>query len=167
MATAGTGLRNASHLRRDNKTGFEGVRYVAKSGKYEAFCKLNGTRHYLGMYEDVLDAGCAASDFRLQHAAEREAIQKDVARRRSAKSKAMWDALTPEQKAERIRNATNKLTPEERKAVGQKAADTRLAKYTKAELHETYSNGQLKRTAAARRRSALKGQATRRARATA
>lgn len=55
-------------MNKNNKTGYKGVTY--RRGKYEAYGCLDGKIIRLGFYEDVHDAGIAASDWRLQHEAE-------------------------------------------------------------------------------------------------
>jgi hypothetical protein len=53
-----------------NSTGARGVTILKrKSGQtvYRAKGTLDGKRIHLGNFEDVLDAICAASDFRIQH----------------------------------------------------------------------------------------------------
>jgi hypothetical protein len=67
---AGTGLTRATHLSRLNTTGFQGVSYNRHLRKYEASYTLRGKKAYLGVFDDVLDAGVAASDYRLAHAEE-------------------------------------------------------------------------------------------------
>jgi hypothetical protein len=62
--------RRTSGLQRDNSTGARGVVYCRSAHgrkKYRAQVKLNGKYIHLGWFEDVLDAICAASDFRIKH----------------------------------------------------------------------------------------------------
>jgi hypothetical protein len=40
-----------SKIRSDNKTGYRGVVLNKKTGKYQAEYKLDGSRHYLGLFE--------------------------------------------------------------------------------------------------------------------
>ncbi len=56
-------------LRTNNRTGARGVCRVRREGRYmyRAQAGLNGKKYHLGYYEDVLDAICAASDFRIKH----------------------------------------------------------------------------------------------------
>ena len=84
MATAGTGIGRAPHLKSTNKTGFVGVSWDARRGKWRACHRLNGKIVHLGLFEDVLDAGIAASDFRLAHADE---IAEAFERGRQSRSK--------------------------------------------------------------------------------
>ncbi len=60
-------MMESSGMPKSNKTGFRGVRWDAKQKQYRAMCQVDGVRHELGYFDDVLDAGCAASDFRLKH----------------------------------------------------------------------------------------------------
>ena len=60
----------AHELRVDNRTGARGVSFCeSKKGvkKYRASCKVDKHYIHLGWYEEVLDAICAASDFRLEN----------------------------------------------------------------------------------------------------
>ena len=82
----GTGLRRATHLKSTNKTGFAGVSWDARQGKWRACHRLNGKTIHLGCFDDVLDAGIAASDFRLAHEAE---IAEAYERGRQNRSKAV------------------------------------------------------------------------------
>jgi transcription elongation factor Elf1 len=52
--------------RKDNKTGARGV-VRCKNGKYRAQVKVNKHYLHLGYFDDVLDAICAASDYRIKH----------------------------------------------------------------------------------------------------
>lgn len=42
--------------RRDNTSGFPGVTYRKRSGKYEAYIKINGKTKYLGLYDTAEEA---------------------------------------------------------------------------------------------------------------
>lgn len=111
MATAGTGVGRTTHLKRTNKTGFIGVSWEASKGKYCASVKIDGRLYHLGYFDDVLDAGCAACDFRLQHAAAIEASkQREIVNRRRA-SHRQWA----------------KRSSAERSAIGRKAWETHRA----------------------------------------
>ncbi len=107
----GTGLRRAPHLRRTNKTGFVGVSWDAGKGKYRASGTIDGRLHHLGYFDDVLDAGVAASDFRLQHAAAIKASKEREIANRSQASRKEWA----------------KRSPAERSAIGRKAWETHHA----------------------------------------
>jgi hypothetical protein len=54
-------------LRSDNKTGFRGVSYDKKCKKYRAIAFHEGKQISLGWFDDVLEAGERATDFRLAH----------------------------------------------------------------------------------------------------
>lgn len=86
MSTAGTGIRRAPHLKSTNKTGYTGVSWDARQGKWRACHRLNGKTIHLGCFDDVHDAGIAASDFRLQH---EEEIQARFEQGRLSRSKAV------------------------------------------------------------------------------
>ena len=88
-----------------------GVSWEASKGKYRASVRVDGRLHHLGYFDDVLDAGVAASDFRLQQAEAIEASkQREIANRRKA-SRDEWA----------------KRTPAERSAIGRKAWETHRA----------------------------------------
>lgn len=159
MTTLGTGLRRADFLRSGNKTGFNGVIWRPARHAYEAYGTLKGKRVYLGLYEDVLDAGIAASNYRLATEEERIAVQAAGREAVSASNRRVWANLTPAQRAERVRNATAGQTPEMRKAAQKKSP------VTTEQRREYGKAGQLKRPAKDRRASAFKGWEARRAQA--
>lgn len=108
---AATGLGRATHLKGNNKTGFKGVSWDASRKKYRAAMMIDGRMYHLGYFDDVLDAGIAASDFRLQQAAAIEASkQREIANRRRATSR-QWA----------------KRSIAERSAIGHKAWQTHYA----------------------------------------
>ena len=62
-------------LRKDNNTGARGVAYFPNNRsqkKYRAKAHHNGKQIHLGWFEDVLDAICAASDYRIVHGLNRD-----------------------------------------------------------------------------------------------
>ncbi len=159
MPSAGTGTRRANYLRLGNTTGFSGVIWRPTRGKYEAYGTLNGKRTYLGLYEDVLDAGIAASDYRLQTEDERMAIRAAAYEALSASVQRVWANLTPDQRAQRVRNATLAQDIEVRRAAQKKSPVT-------TEQRRVHSKaGQLKRPFKERSASSLKGWEVRRAQA--
>lgn len=54
-------------LRGDNTSGMRGVSYDRKRKQYRAYCRWNGKFYSLGWFDDVLDAGAAAYEFRTAH----------------------------------------------------------------------------------------------------
>ena len=46
-------------MRSTNSTGFYGVSYMKKTGKYESYIHKNGKKHYLGIYETAAEAAKA------------------------------------------------------------------------------------------------------------
>ena len=52
-------------LRKDNKTGVKGVRFV--SGKYRAAVKVAGVEHYLGRFDTIDEAATVVQQFRSKH----------------------------------------------------------------------------------------------------
>lgn len=98
LAVPGTGLRRATHLKSTNKTGYNGVSWDERMGKWRACYRLRGRTIHLGHFDDVHDAGIAASDFRLQHADE-IAASYEVGRRNKSKTvKAHKAKLSAEEK---------------------------------------------------------------------
>ena len=91
---AETGLRNT------NKSGYRGVSYDKKHRKWHAGYKLRGEWVDLGFFDDVHDAGIAASDFRLQHKEELAEIERLANISRSKKVTAYKAKLTPGQRKE-------------------------------------------------------------------
>lgn len=100
MSTAGTDIRRATYLKSTNKTGFSGVHWDARQKKWRACVRLNGKTIHLGCFEDVLDAGVAASDFRLKHEAEIAEVFERGRRRRSKAVKEHKARLSIEEKRE-------------------------------------------------------------------
>ena len=54
--------------KRTNQSGYRGVSWYTRAGKWRANYKLDGKSIHLGLFDDVHDAGCAVSDYRLQNA---------------------------------------------------------------------------------------------------
>ena len=54
-------------LRKDNKSGAKGVRFVQKIGKWRVDIKVNGVQKYLGAFSSYEDACKAAQQFRSEH----------------------------------------------------------------------------------------------------
>lgn len=61
-----TNARNAS-MNRTNTSGYAGVSWVKRLGKWKAYCGLDGKPRYLGVYSDINDAAQAVADFRAKH----------------------------------------------------------------------------------------------------
>jgi hypothetical protein len=138
MSTEGTGLTRAKHLRSTNRTGYQGVAYERRNGKYRAYQMIDGKFFSLGYYDDVNDAGVAASDFRLKYAPVVDAIQKRRSAEKSVKARAAWAKksakersiiarkgkakMTPEQRSEMVRKMRANQTPQERKEISRKGA---------------------------------------------
>lgn len=101
---AGTGLRRATHLSSRNHSGYRGVSWYSRDGVWRAQVHFDGKRIHLGYFEDVHDAGIAASDFRLQHAAELAAIQERGRRLKTRAIRARLADLTPDEHKERVRD---------------------------------------------------------------
>lgn len=53
-----TGTQNLANARRSstNTSGFKGVSYCRRTGKYEAYVHINGKKKYLGMYVTAEEA---------------------------------------------------------------------------------------------------------------
>ena len=101
---AGTGLRYTTYLSSRNRTGYRGVSWYDRDGAWRAQVEIDGKKIHLGYFHDVHDAGVAASDFRIQHAAELEAIQE---RGRKLKTRAVRKHLanlTPDEQKDRVRD---------------------------------------------------------------
>ena len=47
------------HLKKSNKSGYKGVFFIAKSGKYLAFIRYNHRRYHLGYFAKAEDAAAA------------------------------------------------------------------------------------------------------------
>jgi len=125
-------------MRRNNSTGYNGVSYCKRTGKYVAYGCIRSKRIWIGTFDDVHDAGVAASDWRLSHADELREANVELRMDRSVKSKAAWQRISPEERrriakqgkdtmgaAERSRAAREgnaKLTYEEHVAKGKLAA---------------------------------------------
>jgi hypothetical protein len=54
-------------IRKDNKTGFRGVRYRPEIDKYISQIKLNKQCYYLGCYSNKIDAAIAYNNFAIKH----------------------------------------------------------------------------------------------------
>ena len=67
-----------------NKTGYDGVSYCRERKAYRAMVYLRGRQKCLGFFEDVHDAGCAASDWRIQNADEIQKAKEEAYRKRQA-----------------------------------------------------------------------------------
>lgn len=55
LATTFENHRNIG-LRKDNKTGYKGVFWLEKSGRWLASIRINGRTKYLGLYNDIIEA---------------------------------------------------------------------------------------------------------------
>lgn len=124
LVMPGTGLRRATHLRKANKSGYRGVSWYPRYGKWIAQAHLGGVHYNLGYYDDVNDAGVAASDFRLQHKAEMEANQVRRSENASRSLKATLAKVPPEERKERARRGHETLGAKGRSARSRKAAAT-------------------------------------------
>jgi hypothetical protein len=87
-------------LKSTNKTGFSGVHWDTRQNKWRACVRLNGKTIHLGCFEDVLDAGVAACDFRLKHEAEIAAAHERGNCGRSKRVKEHKARLSTEEKRE-------------------------------------------------------------------
>lgn len=157
MGPERTGVARASFLRVGNQTGYSGVFRVA-NGKYEASARVDGKRIYLGKFDDVHDAGIAASDFRLQHAVEIEAAYEVARLKRGRSAKRVADQRTPEERRAIVMKGVNARTTEERQLQSRKVR----AKQTMAEKQEQGKRGQMKRPLEDRRASNIRGWETKR-----
>ncbi len=83
-----------------NRSGYRGVSRDTYRGKWRAGYKTNGKTIHLGMFDDVHDAGCAASDYRLKHVAEIEAAYERGRQGKSKTVKAQRASQTQEQRRE-------------------------------------------------------------------
>jgi hypothetical protein len=115
-----------------NKTGYRGVCWNKRRNKYEAYHCIEQKRIHIGSFDDVHDAGCAASDWRLQHAEEIAAAKRRLSAQRSIDSKRSWAKKTPEERSEIARKSKMKMTPAQRSQIARKAN----AKLTKQEQRE-------------------------------
>ena len=112
MAMAGTGRRHSS-LPVSNATGFQGVSYNRQLKKYEASCTIRGKKIYLDVWDDVLDAGIAACDYRLAHAEEIAEAKREANAKRSESIRRLRALQTPEERSDQTRRA--RRTTRERK----------------------------------------------------
>ncbi len=117
----GTGLRRATHLSSQNKTGYRGVCWYPRYGKWNAQVSPNGKLYNLGYFDDIHDAGIAASDFRLQHEAE---LQESEMRRRRAQSAAMKAYLADPEAKVRHMQGLRTMTTEQRSVAAKRGAKT-------------------------------------------
>jgi hypothetical protein len=68
-------LREASHAENmrnskkpvNNTSGFKGVTWHKGSKKWVAQCWFNNKKHYVGMFDNLLDAAIAVRDFRIKN----------------------------------------------------------------------------------------------------
>lgn len=65
-ATASQNQQNKA-TPKENKSGVKGVVQHKRSGRWYAFCRVNGTRSYLGSFTDIQDAEAAVIKFRSEH----------------------------------------------------------------------------------------------------
>lgn len=62
----------------NNKTGYKGVSWCNRSNKYQATCKVNGKKKWLGYFHNVLDAANAYQTYAKQNHAEFYRPPKDL-----------------------------------------------------------------------------------------
>lgn len=67
VVTKAQNMENQTALRQDNRSGYRGVSWHKGTGKWTVQAQVNGQYHYIGLFEDVHEAGQAASDFRREH----------------------------------------------------------------------------------------------------
>jgi len=83
-----------------NKSGYRGVSWDTQHKSWRAGYKLRGQWIELGLFDDVHDAGIAASDFRLQHKEELNEIERLANISRSKKVTAYKAKLPKSQRSE-------------------------------------------------------------------
>lgn len=66
---AATKAENGWNRRNDrsNTSGSKGVTFHRETGKWQAQCRLNGVKHYLGLHADIESASAAVRAFREKH----------------------------------------------------------------------------------------------------
>lgn len=70
-------------LRRDNRSGFQGVAWSKSRGQWRGEIRINKKQYHLGFFDDVLDAGEAVVAARLEHKDEIEQNYRDMIERRT------------------------------------------------------------------------------------
>jgi hypothetical protein len=81
-----------------NKSGYRGVSWDSQSGQWRAGYRTSGKTVHLGIFDDVHDAGCAASDYRLKHIVEINAAYERGRKGKSSTVKAHRASQTREQR---------------------------------------------------------------------
>jgi hypothetical protein len=94
----------STQLSKLNRSGYRGVSWYSPYGKWRAQARLHGKHVFLGYFDDVHEAGIAASDFRLQHKEELEENQERGRRRKTKAVRARLADLTPEEQRQRVRD---------------------------------------------------------------
>lgn len=69
--------KHSGPLRKDNKTGYKGVFYVASRGKYVAYIRKNNKRKHIGVFDDKYSAAEAYNKVALELYGE-QAYQNDL-----------------------------------------------------------------------------------------
>jgi hypothetical protein len=67
VVTHAENLQNRKGLDRNNKSGYRGVHWDKRDRKWLAHTRLKGKLYHLGSFDDVHEAGRAASEFRAKH----------------------------------------------------------------------------------------------------
>lgn len=120
---------------KSKRSGYRGVSWYPRYGVWRAQVQFKGKRIHLGYFHDVHDAGIAASDFRLQHAAEIAKVQEEGRRRKADSFKAYLANLSPEEQRDRVRNNFLNATCEERSARSRKGWRTKRKATERAARH--------------------------------
>jgi len=115
----------STRLSRLNQSGYRGVSWYPRYGKWRAQVNVERKHVFLGYFDDVHEAGIAASDFRLRHKEKLEANQERGRRRKTKAIRARLADLTPEQQRERVRGNFLTSTAAERSERSLRGWETR------------------------------------------
>jgi AP2 domain len=110
-----------------NRSGYRGVSWYPRYGKWLAQVHLSGKHWNLGYFDDVHDAGIAASDFRLQHEAELEGNQQRGRQLKTQANRVRVANLTAQERKELVQD-NFAGTFEERSKRSRKGWETRRKK---------------------------------------
>jgi hypothetical protein len=114
----------STRLSRLNRSGYRGVSWYPRYGQWRAQVNIERKHVFLGYFDDVHDAGVAASDFRLQHKEQLEANQELGRRRKTKAVRARMANLTPEEQRKRVQDNFS-ASAEERSRRAKKGWETR------------------------------------------
>jgi hypothetical protein len=64
VCTTSENCLNQRKPRKNNKSTFQGVHQITKTGHYRAACMVNGVKHHLGIYKTAEEASLAYSIFK-------------------------------------------------------------------------------------------------------